>query len=85
MMMMMIYNLTGSRILVAKLGEIFGDQRFDEYSVITKLRPISLQPALIDRKRSLRANVSLWLRWAASRDIGLSRDRNNPTWFRVQR
>src|SRR5437763_1940818 len=78
---MMNYNMGESRALIAALGEIFGGDKFDEYSILTKTKlPVDF---LDSRKQTRRQCIAHWLRWAADRNIGVVRDPDNPTWFRV--
>ena len=79
--MVINYNMAASRELIAALQQAFGDQRFDEYAVAVR-RDLPLE-FLHDRKRTTRISVAHWLRWAVDQNIGLTRDPNNPTWFRV--
>ena len=76
------YNMVASRDLMSALGEIFGDQRFDEYSILNHARKLPLE-FLNSRKQRQRVCIAHWLRWAADRNIGIIRDRDNSTWFRV--
>ena len=78
----MTYNLIESRKLVLALRAEFGDSRFDEYSINAKSSGLPLG-FLHDRKRTRRASIAHWLRWAADQGFGLERDPDNPTWFRI--
>jgi hypothetical protein len=78
----MIYNITASRKLLAALRDVFADQRFDEYAILARADRLPLD-FLDSRKTRQRVMIAHWLRWAAEQGIGLERDADNPTWFRV--
>jgi hypothetical protein len=79
----MNYNMKASRELVAALGDIFPNgQRFDEYTIISHARELPLE-FLASRRVPQRVAVATWLRSVADQNIGLSRDTDSMTWFRV--
>jgi hypothetical protein len=81
--MVTTYNIHASRALVAALAQAFPNQRFDEYAILTKTElPLKF---LDSHKVRRRVALAHWLRWAADQNIGLIRDPENPTWFRVNR
>jgi len=75
------YSMAASREPIAALGATFGEGRFDEYSIIANPKlPLTF---LDSRRVPQRVCVARWLTWAATQNIGLTRDADNPTWFRV--
>jgi hypothetical protein len=74
--------MAASRELISALGEIFRDQRFDEYGVLNHAGELPLE-FLNSRRQRQRVCIAHWLRWAADQKIGLSRHPDNPTWFRI--
>src|ERR1700693_1751379 len=78
----MNYNMAASRELVAALGVMFEADKFDEYTILSHARELPVD-FLHDRNRRERVCFAHWLRWAAYRKIGVVRDPDNSTWFRV--